>query len=102
MSDLSLRIEATGNKLVRIAKVFDRVGEILNVLNRIVVIAIPILTALFMSASGIDPGIVYFLLSIPFAFVVFAINWLYIAIFRAISSYFLLKGLLALKEIEVG
>ena len=102
MSDLSSRIEATANKLVRIAKVFDRIGEILNVLNRIVAISIPFLTALFMSYSGIDPGIVYFLLSIPFAFVVFAINWIYVAIFRAVSSYFLLKGLLALKEIEAG
>jgi hypothetical protein len=100
MSELTSRIEASANKLVHIASVFDRIGEIINVINRYVLIAIPIFTALFMSYSGIDPGIVYFLLSIPFAFLVFALNWIQVAYFRALSSFFLMKGLLALKEIE--
>lgn len=101
MSQIDTDISDVAKNLTRLASIFERVGNILNVLNRIIAIAIPIFTALFMSASGIDPGIVYFLISLLVAGILFFSGWVQIAVLRILALFFKMKGLLALREIEL-
>ncbi len=100
MNETSSEIQFTAEKVVRLAKIFDKIGGVLNLVNKSVAISIPILTALFMSASGIDPGILYFILSIPVAGITYILGWIQIASLRLLASYFQLKGLQALRELK--
>ncbi len=96
--DLTTELRNSANEVVRFSKVFKSIGDTLNVLNYIFV-GISVLILLFLFFAGAASGWI-FLGAILVIFIVWIVSWIQTGLLRGISSFFLMRGLRQLKDLE--
>jgi len=97
-ADLSVQLRNSANEVVRFSKVFKTIGDTLNVLNYIF-IGISVLGLIFLLFVGAASGWI-FLGAILVILIVWVISWIQTGLLRGISSFFLMRGLRELKDLE--
>jgi hypothetical protein len=95
---LTSQLRSAANEVVRFSKVFKSIGDTLNVLNYIF-IGISLLLVLVLLFTG-NASIWLFLGAILVILAVWIISWIQTGLLRGISSFFLMRGLKQLKELE--
>jgi hypothetical protein len=96
--DLPTQLRHAANEVVRFSRVFKSIGDTLNVLNYIF-IGLSVLGSIFLFAAGATSGWI-FLGSILVILIVWIISWIQTGLLRGISSFFLMRGLRELKDLE--
>lgn len=97
-ANLSSQLNSAANEVVRFSKVFKSIGDTLNALNYIF-IGIAVLFLLILLFTG-NASVWLFLGAILFVLVVWIISWVQTGILRGVSSFFLMRGLRELKDLE--
>ena len=97
--DLPTQLGSAANEVVRFSKIFKSIGDTLNVLNYIF-IGVMILALILVAASGSASGMVFFA-GILFILLVWVISWIQTALLRGLASFFLMRGLRELKDLQV-
>ena len=98
-ADLPTQLGSAANEVVRFSKIFKSIGDTLNVLNYIF-IGVMILALILVAASGSASGMVFFG-GILFILLVWVISWIQTALLRGLASFFLMRGLRELKDLQV-
>jgi hypothetical protein len=83
---------------VRFSKVFKSIGDTLNVLNYIF-IGISVVGLLLLLIAGATSGWL-FIGAILVVLIVWVISWIQTGLLRGISSFFLMRGLRELKDLD--
>jgi hypothetical protein len=96
--DLPTQLGSAANEVVRFSKIFKSIGDTLNVLNYIF-IGVMILALILVAASGSASGMVFFA-GILFILLVWVISWIHTALLRGLASFFLMRGLRELKDLQ--
>jgi hypothetical protein len=96
--DLPTQLGNAANEVVRFSKIFKSIGDTLNVLNYIF-IGIMILALILVAASGVASGMVFFY-GILLILVIGVTSWIQAALLRGLSSFFLMRGLRELKDLQ--
>ena len=96
--DLPAQLGSAANEVVRFSKIFKSIGDTLNVLNYIF-IGVMILALILVAASGSASGMVFFG-GILFILLVWVISWIQTALLRGLASFFLMRGLRELKDLQ--
>ena len=96
--DLPLQLRNSANEVVRFSKVFKSIGDTLNVLNYIF-IGISILGLIVLFFAGATSGWL-FIGAILVVLIVWVISWIQTGLLRGISSFFLMRGLRELKDLD--
>ena len=96
--DLPTQLGNAANEVVRFSKIFKSIGDTLNVLNYIF-IGIMILALILVAASGTSSGMVFFA-GILLILLVWVISWIQTALLRGLASFFLMRGLRELKDLQ--
>jgi hypothetical protein len=91
-------LNSAANEVVRFSKVFKSIGDTLNILNY-VFIGIIVLSLFILLSAG-NASVWLFLGAILFVLVVWIISWIQTGLLRGISSFFLMRGLRELKDLE--
>ena len=97
-ANLSSQLNSAANEVVRFSTVFKSIGDTLNILNYIF-IGIIVLSLLIILFIG-NASVWLFLGAILFVLVVWIISWIQTGLLRGISSFFLMRGLRELKDLE--
>jgi type IV secretory pathway VirB6-like protein len=97
-ADLSGQLRNSANEVVRFSKVFKSIGDTLNVLNYIF-IGISVVGLLLLLFAGATSGWL-FIGAILVVLIVWVISWIQTGLLRGISSFFLMRGLRELKDLE--
>jgi hypothetical protein len=97
-ANLSSQLNSAANEVVRFSTVFKSIGDTLNVLNYIF-IGVIVLSLLVILFTG-NASVWLFLGAILFVLVVWIISWIQTGLLRGISSFFLMRGLRELKDLE--
>jgi hypothetical protein len=97
-ANLSGQLNSAANEVVRFSKVFKSIGDTLNILNY-VFIGIIVLSLFILLSAG-NASVWLFLGAILFVLVVWIISWIQTGLLRGISSFFLMRGLRELKDLE--
>ena len=97
-ANLASQLNSAANEVVRFSTVFKSIGDTLNVLNYIF-IGIIVLALLIILFTGNASGWL-FLGALLFVLVVWIISWIQTGLLRGISSFFLMRGLRELKDLE--
>jgi len=98
-ADLPTQLASAANEVIRFSKIFKSLGDTLNILNY-VSIGIMILALILFAASGAASGLIIFP-GILLIFAVWVILWLQTALLRGLASFFLMRGLRELKDMQV-
>jgi hypothetical protein len=96
--DLSGQLRNSANEVVRFSKVFKSIGDTLNVLNYIF-IAISALCLIFLFFASATSGWL-FLGAILVILIVWIVSWIQTGLLRGVSSFFLMRGLRELKDLD--
>ena len=96
--DLPAQLGSAANEVVRFSKIFKSIGDTLNILNYIF-IGVMILALVLVAASGSASGMVFFA-GILFILLVWVISWIQTALLRGLASFFLMRGLRELKDLQ--
>ena len=96
--DLPTQLRQAANEVVRFSRVFKSIGDTLNVINYIF-IGLSVLGLIFLFAAGATSGWI-FLGSILVILIVWIVSWIQTGLLRGISSFFLMRGLRELKDLE--
>ena len=96
--DLPTQLRQAANEVVRFSRVFKSIGDTLNVINYIF-IGLSVLGLIFLFAAGATSGWI-FLGSILVILIVWIISWIQTGLLRGISSFFLMRGLRELMDLE--
>ncbi len=96
--DLPTQLRQAANEVVRFSRVFKSIGDTLNVLNYIF-IGLSVMGLIFLFAAGATSGWI-FLGSILVILIVWIVSWIQTGLLRGISSFFLMRGLRELKDLE--
>jgi hypothetical protein len=99
-ADLPTQLGNAANEVVRFSKIFKSIGDTLNVLNYIF-IGIMILALILVAASGTASGLVFFG-GILLILLVWVISWIQTALLRGLASFFLMRGLRELKDMQAS
>jgi hypothetical protein len=99
-ADLPTQLGNAANEVVRFSKIFKSIGDTLNVLNYIF-IGIMILALILVAASGTSSGLVFFG-GILLILLVWVISWIQTALLRGLASFFLMRGLRELKDMQAS
>jgi hypothetical protein len=97
-ANVSSQLNSAANEVVRFSKVFKSIGDTLNILNYIF-IGIIVLSLLVILFTG-NASVWLFLGAILFVLVVWIISWIQTGLLRGLSSFFLMRGLRELKDLE--
>jgi hypothetical protein len=97
-ADLPTQLGNAANEVVRFSKIFKSIGDTLNVLNYIF-IGIMILALILVAASGTASGLVFFG-GILLILLVWVISWVQTALLRGLATFFLMRGLRELKDMQ--
>lgn len=97
-ADLPAQLGSAANEVVRFSKIFKSIGDTLNVLNYIF-IGVMILALILVAASGSASGMVFFA-GILFILLVWVTSWIQTALLRGLASFFLMRGLRELKDLQ--
>ena len=97
--DLPTQLGSAANEVVRFSKIFKSIGDTLNVLNYIF-IGVMVLALILVAASDSASGMVFFG-GILFILLVWVISWIQTALLRGLASFFLMRGLRELKDLQV-
>jgi len=96
--DLPTQLGNAANEVIRFSKIFKSIGDTLNVLNYIFV-GLMILALILLAASDAASGLV-FLSGLMLILVVWVISWIQTALLRGLASFFLMRGLRELKDLQ--
>ena len=96
--DLSGQLRNSANEVVRFSKVFKSIGDTLNVLNYIF-IGISVVGLLLLLIAGATSGWL-FIGAILVVLIVWVISWIHTGLLRGVSSFFLMRGLRELKDLD--
>jgi hypothetical protein len=97
-ADLPGQLRNSANEVVRFSKVFKSIGDTLNVLNYIF-IGISVVGLLLLLFAGATSGWL-FIGAILVVLIVWVISWIQTGLLRGISSFFLMRGLRELKDLD--
>jgi hypothetical protein len=96
--DLPTQLGNAANEVIRFSKIFKSIGDTLNVLNYIFV-GLMILALILLAALDAASGLV-FLSGLMLILVVWVISWIQTALLRGLASFFLMRGLRELKDLQ--
>ena len=96
--DLPSQLRNAANDVVRFSKIFKSIGDILNILNYVSIGLMLLALTLFVASGAASGSIVFPGLLLILA--VWVILWLQTALLRGLATFFLMRGLRELKDLE--
>jgi len=96
--DLPSQLRNAANDVVRFSKIFKSIGDILNILNYVSIGLMLLALTLFVASGAASGSIVIPGLLLILA--VWVILWLQTALLRGLATFFLMRGLRELKDLE--
>lgn len=94
---LENRLRLASEKVVKISSIFEKLGNVLNIVNYVV--AIFILCVTFAIGSTAENGGLFVLGGLLLAVLLGGAGWLQVALLRGLSAFFLMRGLAQLKSL---
>ena len=96
--DLPSQLRNAANDVVRFSKIFKSISDILNILNYVSIGLMLLALTLFVASGAASGSIVIPGLLLILA--VWVILWLQTALLRGLATFFLMRGLRELKDLE--
>ena len=95
---LDNRLRLASEKVVKISSIFEMLGNVLNIVNYLVAIAILCVT--FAIGSTVENGGLLLLGGSLLAVLLWGVGWLQVALLRGLSAFFLMRGLSQLRKLK--
>ena len=95
---LDSRLRLASEKVVTISSIFEKLGNVLNIVNYVV--AVVILCATFTLGTTAENGGLFLLGGFILAVLLWGVGWLQVALLRGLSAFFLMRGLSQLRTLK--